>query len=167
LDGILCNPEWAAEFDRIASGITGGYEPLYYRWAALSLRKQAKAARTTAESLPADLVNRRFSPALVVGEFLRHRGTDGPGVYLLKDIGGLSWRKRAIYVGETPDVRHWLETCGALLPASLSEHVKLQDIAFSFLRVDDRPLTRRALKALHVRKRQPPLNHPDFSRRAA
>jgi hypothetical protein len=39
LDVILCDPSRAAEFDRIAAGISPGFQPLRYRWSALYLRK--------------------------------------------------------------------------------------------------------------------------------
>lgn len=42
LDDIICDPETASEFDRIASEIAPGYDSLRYRWAALNLRKARK-----------------------------------------------------------------------------------------------------------------------------
>jgi len=41
LDEILCDPDSAAEFDRVARTIAPGYSPFEYRWGALSLRKFA------------------------------------------------------------------------------------------------------------------------------
>jgi hypothetical protein len=43
LDEILCNPAWASRFDEIAARIKPGFDPIDYRWAALSLRKQGRA----------------------------------------------------------------------------------------------------------------------------
>lgn len=42
LDRVLCDPELAQEFDRIAAEIAPGFTPLEYRWAALRLRKTSK-----------------------------------------------------------------------------------------------------------------------------
>ncbi len=39
LDDIICDPEVATEFDRLADRIAPGYRPVEYRWAALNLRK--------------------------------------------------------------------------------------------------------------------------------
>jgi hypothetical protein len=39
LDTILCDPERAAEFDKVAAEIAPGYSSFQYRWAALNLRK--------------------------------------------------------------------------------------------------------------------------------
>jgi site-specific DNA-methyltransferase (adenine-specific) len=35
LDDIICDPELASEFDRLAAAIAPGFTPLQYRWAAL------------------------------------------------------------------------------------------------------------------------------------
>lgn len=39
LDDIICDPELASEFDRLARLISPNYSSLQYRWAALNLRK--------------------------------------------------------------------------------------------------------------------------------
>jgi site-specific DNA-methyltransferase (adenine-specific) len=44
LDDIICDPELAAEFDRLAAAISPGFTPLEYRWAALNLRKASRLA---------------------------------------------------------------------------------------------------------------------------
>ncbi len=41
LDDILCDPDLASEFDRIAGQMAPGYSSFEYRWAALALRKDA------------------------------------------------------------------------------------------------------------------------------
>jgi len=43
LDEILCHPGWASRFDEIAARIKPGFDPIDYRWAAFSLRKQGRA----------------------------------------------------------------------------------------------------------------------------
>ena len=42
LDQIICDPDLANEFDRYASSLSPGYQPLDYRWAALGLRKAGR-----------------------------------------------------------------------------------------------------------------------------
>ena len=49
LDAILCDPEQAAEFDRIASSFVPGVPPFRLRWGALKLRKESNAARARAK----------------------------------------------------------------------------------------------------------------------
>lgn len=44
LDDIICDPELASEFDRLAGSISPGFSPLEYRWAALNLRKASRLA---------------------------------------------------------------------------------------------------------------------------
>jgi site-specific DNA-methyltransferase (adenine-specific) len=39
LDDIICDPQLAAEFDKLAEALSPGFSPLEYRWAALGLRK--------------------------------------------------------------------------------------------------------------------------------
>jgi site-specific DNA-methyltransferase (adenine-specific) len=41
LDKIICNPEYATRFDRIAEQLAPGFSPLEYRWIALRVRKAA------------------------------------------------------------------------------------------------------------------------------
>jgi site-specific DNA-methyltransferase (adenine-specific) len=40
LDDLICDPDIAAEFDKLASELAPGFTSLEYRWAALALRKR-------------------------------------------------------------------------------------------------------------------------------
>jgi hypothetical protein len=42
LDDVICDPDRAAEFDRLAASLAPGYSALQYRWGALSLRKNRR-----------------------------------------------------------------------------------------------------------------------------
>lgn len=42
LDDILCDPDLATEFDKLAASIAPGFTPLQYRWSALNLRKTSR-----------------------------------------------------------------------------------------------------------------------------
>jgi len=60
LDDILCNPTMAQSFDRIASQIVPDYSSFQYRWAALSIRKEASKGNRLV-----DRVGQRLAPRVV------------------------------------------------------------------------------------------------------
>jgi hypothetical protein len=51
LDEILCDPNLSSRFDRWAAGIAPGYSPFEYRWAALSIRKDASKGNKVLEQV--------------------------------------------------------------------------------------------------------------------
>lgn len=93
LDDILCCPEAAQQFDRIAEGLAPGFRPFDYRWAAMTLRKEAKEARTRSSGIDAPQLRGkyvsedRFSPEAV---------PQSPGLYVVYRSD-----KSPLYVGET------------------------------------------------------------------
>lgn len=91
LDEILCDPSKGAQFDQLAAAFAPGFEPLQYRWAALTLRKLAKEARTRAIDLSAVKKARREPIAL--DELDRWSGISS--LYLIEGDG------KPLYVGET------------------------------------------------------------------
>jgi site-specific DNA-methyltransferase (adenine-specific) len=95
LDQILCDPKRAAEFDVIASGLSPGFSPFQYRWAALNLRKRKRLGpEVLGKAIQAETVVSR--PAKDVRpEELPVR----PGLYLL--IGP----REVLYVGECQNLR--------------------------------------------------------------
>jgi site-specific DNA-methyltransferase (adenine-specific) len=98
LDGLLCNPDLAGQFDELAAAYAPGHSPFEYRWAALSLRKRAKEAKRLAESDYCEWLRR----PLPRSKNLRGRkwaDSNGPGVYVLHAAG-----KQRLYVGETFDL---------------------------------------------------------------
>jgi GIY-YIG catalytic domain len=99
LDGIICDPERAAEFDELAKDIIPGYSSLQYRWAALNLRK--------AKRLEPEIVARIAPPIRVVtykvdGIAIEQLPTS-QGLYLFFAAGEL------LYVGETENLRSRLK----------------------------------------------------------
>ncbi len=100
LDEILCDPSLAAEFDAFAHRLAPGRRPVDYRWAALRLRKVAKAARTRAAALTAP---RRFEASVAVGEFDPEDQPESPGLYLVSENS-----TKKLYVGETLNLRRRL-----------------------------------------------------------
>lgn len=95
LDGIVCDPETAKEFDRIAERIAPGYNSLQYRWAALNLRKAKKLEPELVARIapPIDIIN------IPVKEVMLDTIPPSPGVYLF------ICEDKLLYVGETKNLR--------------------------------------------------------------
>jgi hypothetical protein len=95
LDGILCDPARAEEFDQIAASLAPGFSSFHYRWAALGLRKRKR--------LRPELLGKMVQPENVV----IHRVVDvkveeiplQPGLYLFIDP------TQVLYVGECQNLR--------------------------------------------------------------
>jgi site-specific DNA-methyltransferase (adenine-specific) len=106
LDDILCDPDLADQFDKIARSLAPGFTSLQYRWAALTLRKKSKVARVRSE----------FFTTLSLDAFALHRQLRSwkteedlpasPGLYL---ITGHS-RQKIAYVGSALDMKKRLST---------------------------------------------------------
>jgi len=99
LDEILCSPEAALEFDRIAGEFAPGFSPLEYRWAALSIRKRASDCKRFAKRhFSPWLAKRRLPPAAPLSRWTDAR-YEAAGVYVLLSDS------LALYVGETLNLR--------------------------------------------------------------
>ena len=106
LDDIMCSPEFAAEFDRLAKDF--GPEDIEvsatdYRRAALSIRKRSHSARdAAADKFGQWTTKRRKLPQIGIDESLE--ALEKPGVFLLcsGDLG--------FYVGEAENMRKRIET---------------------------------------------------------
>jgi site-specific DNA-methyltransferase (adenine-specific) len=99
LDDILCDPEMAAHFDRIAKRFAPGFAPREYRWAALRLRKAGHNLSKEARRYHYVFATRDFTEFRPIRR-LRPRALAGqPGLYLLRGR-----RKAPLYVGETLDL---------------------------------------------------------------
>ena len=97
LDDVLCQPEWAAEFDRKCRQLAPGFTSLQYRWGALKLRKHAKTARTRGGVLrpPGSLGP---PESLQTIDLRQLPGTQG--VYVLEDAD-----RNSLYVGATHNLK--------------------------------------------------------------
>lgn len=104
LDEILCSPEAAANFDRLAEEFAGPHKAsaFEYRWAALAVRKRAKRSRALAAQLAQESFNRRLSRARPLDRCLSSK-YEHPGVYVVVN------HKKPLYVGETNNVRTRVE----------------------------------------------------------
>jgi site-specific DNA-methyltransferase (adenine-specific) len=99
LDEVLCDPDLVAEFDRRAMSFAPGHRPLDYRWAALKLRKEAKNARTRAQSL---LVG-RLSEKVALGSLVSSQFPTTGGLFAVHGA------KQVLYVGESLNLRQRVE----------------------------------------------------------
>ena len=95
LDEIVCDPEKAAEFDRLTGQISPGFTSLQYRWAALNLRKRRSLRpEIIAHSLPSQSVTVTAVDDLRVDDVALNQGT-----YVFYE------RNQTLYVGEATNLR--------------------------------------------------------------
>lgn len=90
LDQVLCDPDRAKEFDKIAAEIAPGFSPFDYRWAALGLRKTRKLRPELIAKVITDVECRRHRIKDLDIELIPNRH----GVYMFHDS------KNTLYVGE-------------------------------------------------------------------
>lgn len=95
LDSIICDPQLAMEFDRLAATIAPGFSSLQYRWAALNLRKKKK--------LQPELLTRVVPPlqimSFAVGGLTLSDIPARQGLYLFHT------QKTALYAGEAESLQ--------------------------------------------------------------
>lgn len=146
LDDILCSPEFAAEFDRLAAMFgPEDVTAIEYRRAALSIRKRTKPARDTAaeqfgnwltKELKAVSIHSSCKPKLEV-----------PGVFLLRHDHA------SIYAGESENIRDHIE-----MVLSNPTWQGLEPNSVLYLRSDESFVTKYAQKSALVQREYPPLN---------
>lgn len=96
LDEILCDPDTAAEFDRLAALLAPEFTSLDYRWGALKLRKESKRARARAGVLATSRFRELFvGPINPRGRKLSEV-PDVSGIYIV--CGGA--KQQPLYAGE-------------------------------------------------------------------
>ncbi len=98
LDRVLCDPDLAAELDRMVRAmIPSSLSSLLIRWVGLKLRKRAHDTRTSGSSLraPEPLPEERWP----ISCFDSSLALEEPGIYLLESD------KTKLYVGETWNLR--------------------------------------------------------------
>ena len=147
LDEILCSPEFAAEFDRLAAlfgPVDAEGSSLDYRRLAISIRKRSKKARDEAASRFANWKTKRL-PRIPLNDDLSN--LEIPGVFVLSagDVG--------FYAGESENIRERVE--------SILENPRWKDLeADSVLYVEegDDISVKYALKAALAQRMNPLLN---------
>jgi hypothetical protein len=95
LDEILCDPQLAQQFDAIAEKFAPGSKPVWYRLAALKLRKEAKNARTRAQSLKMG----RLSKATALSDLAKVDMPDAGGIFVVHS------GREQLFVGESLNLR--------------------------------------------------------------
>lgn len=97
LDRVICSPEKASEFDKLAGRLAPGYTSLQYRWAALNLRKRkALKPEQMSHVVASEKVKINRVEDLIIEEV-----TMNQGLYLFTD----SESKKTLYVGEASNLR--------------------------------------------------------------
>jgi site-specific DNA-methyltransferase (adenine-specific) len=99
LDRIICDPNLAYEFDRIAAQLAPGYSPLDYRWIALGVRKAAGRYHTDAKSATIPTFEYLGSTHTVKASKIP---TD-QGMYIFR------YADDSLFVGETDNLRNRIE----------------------------------------------------------
>ena len=149
LDDILCSPEFAAEFDRLA-GEFGPTDtivtPLEYRRAALSIRKRSHDARDTAAKKFRQWMRRKKKlPRVGIDDSFDL--LEKPGVFVLcaGDVG--------FYAGESENIRVRIEQA-----KSNQNWRGLEPDSIAFVENDESLATRYALKSALAQRESPLLN---------
>lgn len=102
LDDILCSPEFAKEFDRLAAMFgPDGVTPIEYRRAALSIRKRTESARETAAKKFGEWMKKKIRPVAI--EDIDKPRYETPGVFILRHDEG------SIYAGESENIRQHID----------------------------------------------------------
>jgi len=99
LDKIICDPDLAVEFDKIAARLAPGFSPLDYRWVALGVRKAAGRYSSKAQSVKLPDFN-------ILGPTTSVRASTIPvdqGMYWFR------CEDDSIFIGETDNLRHRIE----------------------------------------------------------
>ena len=100
LDWILCDPELAREFDKLAAELSPGFSSVEYRWAALKLRKTKKLSpEIIGRIVPSEQVLRYAIDSIDVSQLPMQQG-----LYIFFD------NKQSFYIGEASNLRSRLKT---------------------------------------------------------
>jgi DNA modification methylase len=145
LDGILCDPELAAQFDKLAESFSPGYSSFQYRWAALFLRKRATYLRRQAASYCQEWVKRSLPRAIPITECYGSR-YDRPGVYLLTKLS-----REYLYIGES--LFSLKDRIGQI--SQIPSWQKLEPAFAALIPIDDKPSV---LKSILTHRVHPLLN---------
>jgi predicted GIY-YIG superfamily endonuclease len=154
LDQILCNPEKAREFDRIANDIAPGFSSFEYRWAALGLRKRRMLKPELVSKVMRHIEVTRFK----VSELDVDRVPSQQGVYLFHDSSN------TLYAGEATNLykrvrKHLDHSDSKGLAQWLWQHGAGElHLELHVLPKKTSTLARKALEAEIIRSRKPLFN---------
>jgi DNA modification methylase len=149
LDDILCSPEFAAEFDRLAAmfgPVDSKATSLDFRRAALSIRKRSNAARTSAaEKFSQWIQGTKKIPEISIDAGLEK--LECPGVFIL------CADKTGFYAGESSNMRVRIEQA-----LSNEKWRGLEPDSIKFVKEDAAIATKYALKSALAQREHPLLN---------
>jgi hypothetical protein len=129
LDDILCDPQLSQQFDAIAERFALGSKPVWYRLAALKLRKEAKNARTRAQTLKIG----RLSKALALRELTTDDLPEAGGIFVVQS------GREQLFVGESLNLRERVRASFRSSALSAWETLapqKKSSLSFSYCRTD-------------------------------
>lgn len=159
LDEILCDPDSADEFDRIAARYAPRHKSLQYRWGALKLRKEAKKVR--ARSAELDRLSLDRQRQIPTNDLDPADVPDEPGIYLV-----YSGQRRVLFAGESLNLQNRLSRAFLTPENAQVWHESGDSLRVKFRAIDDLPKrsTQRALRLLahqshFVADKQPALNY--------
>jgi site-specific DNA-methyltransferase (adenine-specific) len=149
LDDILCSPEFAAEFDRLAMEFGPvGVTSLEYRRAVVAMRKRTKPARTTAAENLCSWWNGKSKPLpeIAIGD-CRSPEFETPGVFVV------CTGKMGIYAGASQNIRAHVEH---VLDSANWQGLEPESIRY--IKGEDSIAAQSALTSALVRRENPLLN---------
>ena len=154
LDQIICDPDSAAEFDRICNDICPGFESLHYRWAAFSLRKSRKVSP--------EILGHAIPPEDVI--LLRCNSLEIDRLPVSQGLYVFSGGKAVLYVGEAHNlknrIRKHLEHSDNKLLARYIWDLGLDELVLELhvLPAETATKVRRAMEVELIRSRNPAFN---------
>jgi ribosome-binding protein aMBF1 (putative translation factor) len=98
LDRVICDPELAKEFDKIARRLAPGFSPLQYRWGAFNLRKASRVQDEAQEAKPPEFSTVGFTRNLEMEDV-----PTAPGLYVIGED------EQPLFVCDTLNIRNRVE----------------------------------------------------------
>ena len=149
LDEIMCSPEFAAEFDRLALQFgPEDIKPIHYRRAAFSIRKRSSNARDSAAGKFSQWMNKRKTKGIErigIDECLSQ--LECPGVFMLCS------EESAFYIGESRNMRKRVE-----MALSNEKWNSLEPDSVKFVKLNSTLAEQYALKSALAVREYPLLN---------
>src|SRR5262249_42228682 len=99
LDKIICDPDLAAEFDRIAAKLAPGFSPFDYRWVAFGVRKAAGRYANQA----------REARRLSFTDFASTLSVNASSIPIDQGVYLFRCEDESLFVGETDNLRRRIE----------------------------------------------------------
>jgi site-specific DNA-methyltransferase (adenine-specific) len=99
LDRIFCDPDMAAEFDKVAARLAPGFSPIDYRWVALGVRKASGRYAGKAKE----------SKVLSFTDFVSTLSVKASGIPAVQGVYLFRCEDESLFVGETDNLRERIE----------------------------------------------------------